>query len=189
MFGYYRLVFIYLQSKKYLHLFVRSKYGICTGNDFHKWITQILRFNKIESTAQLEQEMRNYQQGVNLRPEREAENISKDSNPVVGSDIILITSDITNQRKVEFPAMAKYYWDDPAAANPADFVRASMAIPIFFEPFIRKVTHAPQSDEGEINSTEYSQRTDMGNPCEVRFVDGGILSNFPSMFFTIPILR
>lgn len=180
------VVYLYLNSNKYLRLFVRSKYGICTGNDFLHWVTGILKFNGIETTAQLDDKMRSYQEGVHLRPERATANVSTEAQPVAGSNIILITSDITNQRKVEFPAMAKYYWDDPSTANPADFVRASMAIPIFFEPFIRKVTHAPKTAEEKLILQNIPDTTNPSSPCEVRFVDGGILSNFPINVFHNP---
>src|SRR6185436_12590224 len=53
--------------------------------------------------------------------------------------ITLIASDVTNQTKVEFPFMAKDYWENPDAVNPAEFVRASMSIPVFFEPYVLKV--------------------------------------------------
>lgn len=180
------IIFVYFRSKKYLRLFVRSKYGICCGKNFHDWVSDILRFNGVDTTAQLEQLLKKNQQGVQLRPERAAENNTNDKRPVAGSDIILIASDITNQRKVEFPAMARYYWDDPATANPADFVRASMAIPLFFEPFIRNVTRAPQTEDEKLILQNIPEYTSPSLPKEVRFVDGGILSNFPINVFHNP---
>lgn len=180
------IIFVYFKSKTYLRLFVRSKYGICTGNNFHDWVSDILRFNGVDNTGQLEAILKKNQQEVHLRPGRAAEKNTNDTKPVAGSDIILIASDITNQRKVEFPAMAKYYWDDPANANPADFVRASMAIPIFFEPFIRKVTRAPATEEEKLILQNIPEDTSPTHPKEVRFVDGGILSNFPINVFHNP---
>jgi len=190
--GFLLLIVLYFNSSRYLGLFVKSKYGICTGNFFSSWMKDILKFNDIVTTADLENRLKQNQSGVRLRTERQAENKVEDHKPVAGSNIILITSDITNQRKVEFPAMAKYYWENPEEASPADFVRASMAIPIFFEPFIRQVTRPPQTEEEKLILQNIPPHTGPGNPFEVRFVDGGILSNFPINVFhnpNIPIAR
>lgn len=190
--GFVLAALLYFKSAKYMGLFVQSKYGICTGNFFSGWMKDILKFNGIVTTADLENSMKQHQELVRLRTERQAEHHKEDHKPVAGSNIILIASDITNQRKVEFPAMAKYYWDNPEEASPADFVRASMAIPIFFEPFIRQVTRPPQTEEEKLILQNIPPHTGPGNPFEVRFVDGGILSNFPINVFhnpNIPIAR
>jgi NTE family protein len=183
---------LYFKSAKYLGLFVKSRFGICTGNFFSSWMKDILNFNGIATTVDLENSMKEHQELVRLRSERQVENHQQDHKPVAGANIILIASDITNQRKVEFPAMAKYYWDKPEEASPADFVRASMAIPIFFEPFIRQVTRPPQTEEEKLILQNIPSHAGPENPVEVRFVDGGILSNFPINVFhnpNIPIAR
>jgi NTE family protein len=182
-------VAIYFISKKFIKLFVRSKFGICTGNDFLKWITTVLKKNGIEFTPDLEAVIKKNQEGVYLRESRAAEQNQGDTRPVAGTDLVLIASDITNQRKVEFPAMAKYYWDDVAKSCPAEFVRASMAIPIFFEPFVKKVIHAPVTEEEKMILQNIPPDTSTEKPCEVRFVDGGILSNFPINVFHNPTIK
>jgi NTE family protein len=80
--------------------------------------------------------------------------------------------------------MWKLYWDDPAKVNPAQFVRASMSVPIFFEPM--KVGNiVPDNvlnawrEIGGIASADEIKR-------EARFVDGGIISNFPINVFYNP---
>ena len=182
-------VAFYFLGKKYIGLFVRSKFGICTGNDFLRWITAILKKNGIEYTPDLEAVIKKNQEGVTLRQGRAAEQNKGDTRPVSGPDLVLIASDITNQRKVEFPAMAKYYWDDVAKSCPAEFVRASMAIPIFFEPFVKKVTRAPLTEEEQMILQNIPPDTSTDKPCEVRFVDGGILSNFPINVFHNPTIK
>jgi len=180
---------MYFLSKKYIGLFVRSKFGVCTGNDFLKWITAILLKNGIQYTPELEAVIKKNQEGVYLRKSRAAAQNEGDGRPVAGPDLVLIASDITNQRKVEFPAMAKYYWDDVATSCPAEFVRASMAIPIFFEPFVKNVTHAPVTEEEQMILQNIPPNTSLQQPCEVRFVDGGILSNFPINVFHNPTVK
>lgn len=182
-------VALYFFGKKYIGLFVRSKFGVCTGNDFLKWITVVLKKNGIQYTPDLEAVIKKNQEGVTLRESRAAEQNQGDTRPVAGPDLVLIASDITNQRKVEFPAMAKYYWDDVAKSCPAEFVRASMAIPIFFEPFVKTVTHAPVTEEEQMILQNIPPTTSPQHPCEVRFVDGGILSNFPINVFHNPTIK
>lgn len=53
----------------------------------------------------------------------------------IESYLALIAADITTETKVEFPKMAKLYWNDEDKPHPAHFVRASMSIPIFFHPY------------------------------------------------------
>jgi NTE family protein len=75
------------------------------------------------------------------------------------------------------------YWGSENDANPADFVRASMSIPVFFETYKIKV-----SDKIENVADKWKDHIDWNAkiPNQVSFVDGGALSNFPINVFYNP---
>jgi NTE family protein len=90
--------------------------------------------------------------------------------------------------KVEFPRMWSLYWDDPAKVSPAFFVRASMSVPFFFQPFVVRDI-APDRvlpAWGQFIGVEDSTRI----PATTHFVDGGMISNFPiNVFFNPKVAR
>lgn len=56
----------------------------------------------------------------------------------------IVAADITTQTRAVFPEDAGTYWAN-GGVNPAAFVRASMSIPFFFEPF--EVSNVPRHGE------------------------------------------
>jgi NTE family protein len=166
--------------------FLKAGFGINTGNNFHQWITGVLAKNKINTLAELETAMNKRFENVQLRPERMARKIPGDDVSIPYPVLTLVASDITAQTKVEFPLVARDYWADPASVNPADFVRASMSIPIFFEPYRVAVSQLVQ------NTSKLQQRKatlkdkNINETKTSLFVDGGILSNFPINVFHNP---
>ncbi|UKB82666.1 patatin-like phospholipase family protein [Chryseobacterium sp. MEBOG06] len=99
------------------------------------------------------------------------------------SEYIVITTDINAKIKVELPTMANLYWSEEELKHisPADFVRASMSVPFFFEPFQKVINK-------EEDSVKYAWRYWMNtkqneiNPVGI-FIDGGSISNFPIDLF------
>lgn len=152
---------------------LKSKLGINPGNDFEKWIVSELAKAGISSLQDLNNLRQKMPEGLT--------NIADPSNNIYVPKIAIITSDITTHTKVEFPAMAELYWSDPMSVNPAEFVRASMSIPFFFEPFdLRNIPDAGTSNHPKWDKhAKYSGKI----PSLVRFVDGGMLSNFPINVF------
>ncbi|HTE24111.1 patatin-like phospholipase family protein [Flavitalea sp.] len=169
--------------------FDRAGFGINTGKNFHSWITEILQRNNINTLAELEQKMTERYSNIEMRAERKAQHIPGDDVSVPYPYLTLVASDITVQTKVEFPLMAPDYWVDPGSVNPADFVRASMSIPIFFEPFRVAVPQQVQNTSKlqKMKATLKDKRTSA--PKISLFVDGGILSNFPINVFHNPNVR
>lgn len=99
------------------------------------------------------------------------------------SEYIVITTDINAKIKVELPTMANLYWSEEELkhASPAEFVRASMSVPFFFEPF-RKMINKDDS------SVKYAWKFWMNTKPEDiypsgLFIDGGSISNFPIDIF------
>lgn len=170
--------------------FERAGFGINPGDNFYKWMGDILQRNGIETMAQLEAAMaeRMNPSQLKLRPDPNRPN--DESNTLVGGNCFsIMASDITLQTKVEFPQDCKHYFEFPEQADPAQFVRASMAIPVFFEPFRLNVPYAVQqrSSLQKMKATEADKNSSKDKL--VRFVDGGILSNFPINVFHNPALK
>lgn len=178
------LLFIYFRYR-----FARAGYGINPGRNFHRWMDDILKRNHIFSSADLDKAMKSRTENLSLRKERLNQNIRGDNTNVASPYLTIVASDITTQTKVEFPLMAKDYWQDPEAVNPADYVRASMAIPIFFEPFKVEVVQQVQ-DESMLQQLKAASADRKNQDSKtVRFVDGGILSNFPINVFHNPNIK
>lgn len=115
-----------------------------------------------------EEDSQDYNALTNKEKAHQKESIDK-----IGFDYSFVTTDIANQCKIVLPKDEKLYKFDPEG-SPAVFVRASMAIPVFFEP--KKIAVNNTSDwlktKGFINLST-----------ESIFIDGGSLSNFPINLF------
>lgn len=109
----------------------------------------------------------------NIKTE-EDKKIKEELEKQIGFDYSFVTTDIANQCKIVFPRDQHLYNFGSVSFNPAVFVRASMAIPLFFEPKILSVNKSADwmKDKGIKN------RSTKGI-----LIDGGSLSNFPINLF------
>ena len=151
----YRFRYLFLLIKAIIILIFRL--GINPGKNFENWIADILKQNGINNTDELSNRQKELP-GLTLRGAKETGDIRK--------RVVLVTSDITTQNLVYLPEMAEQYWEDPGKINPARYLRASMSIPLFFRPVKIKPCNP-----------------DVKLPGKIRFVDGGLLSNFPISVF------
>ncbi len=107
-------------------------------------------------------------------------------NRSVTKELVIVSSDITHEIKVEFPGMHKMYWGADYSISPAKYVRASMSVPFFFKPF--KIDFdAGQRLTIEKEWFKYMKVQKKLEPCAL-LVDGGMLSNFPiNVFYNVNI--
>jgi len=153
---------------------LKSKLGLNPGNDFETWLGDLLKEAGVHTVGDLKQLRLQLPKGL------KNVNTGKEVTDVVAK-LAVITSDITTHTKTEFPRMAELYWADPDNISPAKLVRSSMSIPFFFEPF--KVSNLPNAgNETDAKWYEYA-RYSGPVPSEAKFVDGGMLSNFPINVF------
>lgn len=186
-----------------LRRFVESHYGINKGDEFLNWIKEINKNGKIdrleipiannrimiiENEVNGVETLRDFESKLNEIPslkrkdtkepldEKTLDNIARNSK--LRPSVSFITSEIITQNKIEFPKMWDLFYDTKDNVNPAEFVRASMSIPIFFEAF--KIKYLPKKrDEQWIFYLKYRDST----PDNAIFCDGGLLSNFPINIF------
>ncbi|WP_024770175.1 patatin-like phospholipase family protein [Aquimarina macrocephali] len=144
------LVFIYILFVKILD----KDFGINTGERFYSWAENLLMSIQIETKNDLTKRM-DLVQLVNAK---------KGDKP----RLVLITSNLTHNRIVKFPERADDYWTTPGNIKPAAFLRATMSIPFIYKNFIPGTEHYKNEMKAE-NSVKLN----------ARFVDGGMLSNFP----------
>lgn len=157
-----------------IYQLIKAQLGINPGSHFEEWLTHALKKANIKTVKDLE-ERRNQ---IPVLRHRE-----KPKFKFKAPDVAIITSEITTHTKVDFPRMAELYWKDVNEVPPAKFVRASMSIPFFFYPFeVRDIPNAGQ--EGVQNWVQYASYSGEV-PETVKFVDGGMLSNFPINTFHV----
>ena len=169
------LLFAYIDSL--LKRFKDSGFGINPGNFFYDWIKKRLRENDVITVQDLIDKAGADVDGLCMRDNR-TESILD-----LRGDVTFITSEVATENKIQFPEMCNLFSSDINKLEPAGFIRASMSIPIFFESyFIRDI----QCETEEIKQA-WKDRFNLSDPpTTARFVDGGILSDFPMSIFYKP---
>jgi len=155
-----------------------SGFGINPGNYFYDWIKAQLKSNGVQTVSQLKAKAAALPK-LNLRAEN-PERID-----TLRADVTFIASELVTQNKIQFPAMCNLFREEAHIdeLSPAGFVRASMAIPIFFESYF--INQIP-CESPEIKKAWMDTMNEPDPPSTTRFVDGGILSNFPINIFYNP---
>ncbi|MET3036132.1 patatin-like phospholipase family protein [Chryseobacterium sp. NRRL B-14859] len=99
------------------------------------------------------------------------------------SEYVVVTTDINAKIKVELPTMANLFWSEEELKHisPAEFVRASMSVPFFFEPFQKSINKDDSSVRYAWKFWMNTEKEDI-NPVGI-FIDGGSISNFPIDLF------
>lgn len=175
-FRYVKMLWQLIKVRKHLC----SNYGLNKGDAILNWLHQLISDSGINTLYDLDLRLSTPPKGLRFRDGT----LFTDANHPSGR-MVLVATDITTETRVEFPAMAKLYWADPQAVSPALFARASMAVPLFFEPL--RVSNVPTGERAKEN---WKELAGYGNqdpteliPEPAIFVDGGVVSNFPINVF------
>ena len=152
--------------------------GLNPGKDFEKWIEKVLieSPNHISTIGELQEKRSKIHFPAGLR--------HRETGPVADERALIhiITADLTTQTKVQFPMMSHLYWGEKyIEQSPAKMVRASMSVPFFFIPF--EINNIPNA--GQPANQSWIERANFHGliPQKVKFVDGGMISNFPINVF------
>ena len=152
-------------------------FGINPGDVFYDWIKARLLENNIKTVSNLIEAASTPVNDLYLREE------SVESLNGLEGDVTFIASEIVSQNKIEFPKMSGLFRENINDLQPAGFIRASMSIPIFFESYF--ISDIP-CEEKDIQQLWEDMLEETKPPSTARFVDGGILSNFPINIFYNP---
>ena len=166
---------------------MRDNQGLNPGDHFQDWLSQLLNDKGISTIAALKARRREMPPGGLFR--RTDEGTIVPYGPESLERVAIVAADISTQTKAIFPEMAGLYWHQPEQTHPANLVRASMSIPLFFEPFtVRDIpgsnpAHTSASEQARYQQAWLDQDYTGPIPEQVLFIDGGILSNFPIDLF------
>ncbi|HJY23318.1 MAG TPA: hypothetical protein VJ279_10555, partial [Hanamia sp.] len=155
-----------------------SGFGINPGNYFYDWIKQQLISNGVHTVSDLNKKATTIP-ALHLRVDN-PEGVES-----LKGDVTFIASELVTQNKIQFPEMC-YLFREKAnidTLQPAGFIRASMSIPVFFESYM--INDIPCTTE-EIKKAWMDAMDEPDPPTTARFVDGGMLSNFPINIFYNP---
>ena len=152
-------------------------FGINPGDYFYDWIKQQLQDNGVDTVTDLNNKASDKVTSLYLRVPNAAGTNGLDG------DVTFITSELVTQNKIQFPEMRCLFRKNIDELQPAGFIRASMSIPVFFESYF--INNIPCTDD--TIKKEWANRLGENDPpSTARFVDGGILSNFPINLFFNP---
>ena len=152
----------------------RDDLGLNPGENFYNWLKDIVESFGIHDISDLENRMMDLPKSIRARDKRH--DLIKNEHFTIGSRLAVIAAEVNTETKVEFPRMRELFYKNIDKVHPADFVRASMSIPLFFKPFI--VEDLPR-DEETIKQWKRMAAHRGGPPKKAVFVDGGVMSNFP----------
>jgi NTE family protein len=152
----------------------REDLGLNPGENFNTWLKNTIETFGIQDTASLERRMLDLPDSLRAREIRKDLINSEHFN--ISARLAIIAAEVNTETKVEFPRMRELFYKDVDKVHPADFVRASMSIPLFFKPFV--IEDLPR-DEESIKQWKRLAAHRGGPPERAMFVDGGVMSNFP----------
>lgn len=159
----------------------RDDFGLNPGKNFHDWLTNLLNQKGIKNYKDLENHrLKGFSEGKHLLLRSDTGEPTRYNKPGNWSELAIVAADITTQSKIVFPKMMDMFYLNKDTQNPADFVRASMSIPLFFSPF--RIKNIPNTEE-VWKKWHDSTGLNTSVPQEVLFMDGGIISNFPIDIF------
>jgi len=143
--------------------------GLNPGLEFLSWIGEILDRRGIKTTDDLLD-----------RVKKMPESLRSVGQPVVGDpQLAIVAAEIRTETRVDFPRLAPLFWESWQTLNPAYFVRASMSVPLFFEPLV--IDRLPYSEASQQLWETLCWAGEV--PTHAVLVDGGIMSNFPIDLF------
>lgn len=176
-------LFFYLT--RLLNRLKNAGFGINPGDYFYDWIKKQFQENGVETVTDLRNKAAQPIPGLHLRVEHPM------GTTALQGDVTFIASELASGNKIQFPKMCNLFREPENIdeLSPAGFVRASMAIPVFFESYF--INNIPV-DSPAIRQAWLDTFNEHYPPSTARFVDGGLLSNFPiSLFFNphMPIPR
>ncbi|SPL70692.1 patatin-like phospholipase family protein [Acinetobacter stercoris] len=162
---------LYLQGK-----FNKNTLGLNPGDAFEQWLGQTLDEHQVSNTEQLLAKLKNRPLKIRDIAEREDQEFDhyRIQHEFKKNKLAIIATEVKTESKIIFPKMGYLFWDNPMNTHPKKYVRASMSIPLFFEPC--KIKNIPRDRQYYWETLTGFRGTP---PEEACLVDGGVVSNFP----------
>jgi len=154
-----------------------SGHGVNPGTYFLNWMKKVMDENGVSNVTQLNAKACSF-------PPLKVRNPDTQNAGSLFGDVTFITSELVSENKIEFPKMTDLFRENVDDLHPAHFVRASMSIPIFFESHMIDNVDKNNPKIKEAWMEHFGEADDI--PDVARFIDGGMLSNFPINIFYNP---
>lgn len=171
------IAFIFSYSDFLIKALRKAGHGLNPGKYFYDWMKNVMEDNGVSNVTQLRKKAERV-------PPLTVRNPATQSAVSLRGDVTFITSELASQNKIEFPKMCDLFREDPDELHPANFVRASMSIPIFFES--HTIENIPRRSQKIKDAWIRHFGTDKKIPGKAKFVDGGMMSDFPINIFYNP---
>ena len=180
----YKLATRFIQHVLSIFYLVKHK-GLNKGENFQHWMSKVLqemRFEGVGATS-LKELKKRWSLPGNLTVHTPNGVLPAERYNSFGA-LAIVSSCLTAGQQVTFPKDADLFYKDIENIHVADFARASMSVPIFFQPFT--IANLPPFEE---TTPKWKQRFGRDVSAyqrhaeKMHFVDGGILSNFPFEIF------
>lgn len=159
---------------------VLTKLGIHPGNTFLNWAKAELKELGITDTSGLLKKISTLPDGFAVVPARMGAGLNNGTDlahfggtAFTQCKLVVVATEVTEQRMAKFPEQRTRYWSQPDQINPAEYLRATMAVPVFFYPY--------RATSAIIANAAIAKTTAEGD--KAVFVDGGVVSNFPINVF------
>ena len=162
---------------------VLRKRGLNPGDAFESWLAEVLKEYGVETNLDLKErldDVRNCLETSNLVSKfRDAPDKQMAK---AGTVLKLIAAGLPIGMKFEFPADLDLFAEHYARESPATLVRASMAVPIFFDPAVFELQKDRWKEVAEERLEGLVVRSaiqEIGLADRIYMVDGGAFSNLP----------
>ncbi len=166
-----------------LSVLTKEGFGLNDGDVFHEWVKKsLVESQQVNNLDDLKRNFTSLPSDLYLDKKANHRKESEDK-PTIPT-LTIIANDVTTNNKIEFPKMWDLYFNESKDVHPADFVRASMSIPLFFETFTLETK--PKNIDAWNTHLNWGTQNQDNIPDKVSFVDGGSLSNFPINIFYNP---
>lgn len=167
--------FLIFYINRILNRVKTSGFGLNPGNYFYDWIKRQLISQGVKTVDDLNKK-------ASTLPKLNVRDGNPESANTLFGDVTIIASELVTENKIEFPSMCHLFREKENidTLQPAGFIRSSMSIPIFFESYF--INRIP-CESPEIKKAWMDVFNEPDPPVMTRFVDGGILSNFPINIF------
>lgn len=174
---------------------ILRKRGLNPGNAFEDWLHGVLAENGLRTVDELFKTLRDV--GEQLRIATTVGNPEQalfaswqlGDGKQLGENLLqIMAAGVPVGVKFQFPRDVKYLSVETNSNSPAALVRASMSIPLFFEPAVfdvNKKTWETFVDDNLIELVDKDKRDELAGIDQVAFLDGGIFSNLPVDAFRV----
>jgi NTE family protein len=169
---------------------VLRTYGLNTGNAFEGWLSSTLaREFSVSTYEDLGTRLHATYRDLSVRLSWNCAPSSA-PDPIVPTQMLRVVATGLPQASVPtslglkfvFPRDLELFSSRHEHGSPASIARASMSVPLFFEPLVLDLDSAEWAKHVEDRFGEFfgdQVITDLSSATSVAFLDGGLLSNFP----------